>query len=265
MDTFLLAWNPKRWEWSDLDDYSERVRRAGVCHATWSCGTRKTIAPGNRFFLIRLGVEPKGIIGAGRIVSAPFEDAHWDSAREAAGETGWFVEVEFDSLSKQPLISWENLHNPPLDEMHWATQMSGVKIPSPLDSALEALWLTVNLTTEIVIPEELLSTHDFWEGAARKISVNVYERDPAARRACITHYGAKCCVCEFDFGKMYGSIATHYIHVHHIVPLSKVRKSYKIDPINDLRPVCPNCHAVIHLRRDPYEIEEVKAFLRQAS
>ena len=33
--------------------------------------------------------------------------------------------------------------------------------------------------------------------------------------------------------------------------------------VEDLRPVCPNCHAVIHLRTDrPYSIEDVKAFLK---
>jgi len=36
--------------------------------------------------------------------------------------------------------------------------------------------------------------------------------------------------------------------VHHLVPISKIGKKYRVDPIKDLRPVCPNCHAVIHLK-----------------
>jgi 5-methylcytosine-specific restriction protein A len=233
--------------------------------ATWSCGTRKTIEAGSRFFLIRLGVEPKGIIGAGRIISSPFEDEHWDAEREAAGEKGWFVSVEFDSLSREPLISWNELHSPPLNTVHWATQMSGVRIPAPQDTVLERVWHAINPGAEIAVPEEFLSTYEFWEGASRKILVNAYERDQKARQACLQHYGVKCLVCSFDFERIYGDIAARYIHVHHIVPLSKIKKGYRVDPIKDLRPVCANCHAVIHLRREPFEIEDVKRFIRTAN
>jgi hypothetical protein len=57
--------------------------------------------------------------------------------------------------------------------------------------------------------------------------------------------------------------ATHgLIHVHHSLQLSRVGKDYKVDPVADLRPVCPNCHAVIHHRPEqPYSIEEVQSFL----
>ena len=34
-----------------------------------------------------------------------------------------------------------------------------------------------------------------------------------------------------------------------------------VDPVRDLRPVCPNCHVVIHLRHPPRAIEEVRAML----
>jgi 5-methylcytosine-specific restriction protein A len=40
-----------------------------------------------------------------------------------------------------------------------------------------------------------------------------------------------------------------------------VRHEYEVDPINDLIPVCPNCHAMIHRRRPAYSIEEVKKML----
>jgi 5-methylcytosine-specific restriction protein A len=91
---------------------------------------------------------------------------------------------------------------------------------------------------------------------------NACERNLEARRRCIEHYGARCVVCGLDFGKVYGEVAEGLIHVHHLKPISEVGESYVIDPVEDLRPVCPNCHAVIHLRREPpYLIEDVISFL----
>ena len=42
-----------------------------------------------------------------------------------------------------------------------------------------------------------------------------------------------------------GREAEGYIHVHHLRGLSDVGGEYVVDPVNDLRPVCPNCHAVL--------------------
>ncbi|HSX81067.1 MAG TPA: HNH endonuclease [Candidatus Saccharimonadia bacterium] len=52
-----------------------------------------------------------------------------------------------------------------------------------------------------------------------------------------------------------------FIHVHHCRPLSEIAGEYVVDPIEDLRPVCPNCHAVIHRRTPPFTIEEVRSML----
>lgn len=103
------------------------------------------------------------------------------------------------------------------------------------------------------------------EGAIRRVEVNAYERDPSARRRCIEAHGTNCCVCGFNFGAVYGPEANGYIHVHHLRPLSEVGASHQVDPVQDLRPVCPNCHAVLHRKNPPYSIEEVREFIRQNS
>ncbi len=104
----------------------------------------------------------------------------------------------------------------------------------------------------------------FSEGSPATITITKYERDPAARHACIQHYGDCCYVCGFSFGKAYGETAQGYIHVHHLREIASAKKEHKVDPIRDLRPVCPNCHAVIHRRKPPLSIKEVKALLREA-
>jgi 5-methylcytosine-specific restriction endonuclease McrA len=116
---------------------------------------------------------------------------------------------------------------------------------------------------EYTASEELPSSStDYVEGAARSILVNAYERNRRAREKCIQHYGRTCAVCAFDLGARYGKPAAGYIQIHHVVPIARARKEYRLNPITDLRPVCPNCHAVIHRREPPFSIDEVKEMLR---
>jgi len=265
MDTYLLAWNPKRWDWKTLADDCETVARGGNARQPWSCGNSKGIAVGSHFFLVRLGSDPKGIVGAGRIASSPYEDLHWDPAREKLGDKTLYVDVDFESLSQNPLIGWAELQNPPLAGFPWATQMSGIRILPPYVQELERLLSLTLGSREIAIAEEISGETNFHEGSLRQIQVNAYERDSAARTACIRHYGAKCFVCGFNFENVYGQIGAGYIHVHHLVPLSQIRWEYSVDPIRDLRPVCPNCHAMIHLRGKPFTLDEVQRFIREVS
>lgn len=112
-----------------------------------------------------------------------------------------------------------------------------------------------------LLPEEVDTPQQYYEGASKQVSVNTYERNAEARTKCIGHHGYKCAVCTFDFEEYYGSIGENYIHVHHIVPLSEIRKEYKLDPIKDLIPVCPNCHAMIHRTQPALSIKQLKSHL----
>lgn len=109
-------------------------------------------------------------------------------------------------------------------------------------------------------PEEISAVDkNLWEGSSQKILVNKYERNPQARKECIAHFGFLCQVCEFDFEKEYGIAGKDFIHIHHLTPISQIKKGYIIDPKKDLIPVCPNCHAIIHKRNPCFTILEVKA------
>jgi 5-methylcytosine-specific restriction protein A len=110
-------------------------------------------------------------------------------------------------------------------------------------------------------PEEVPGGVRLFEGAVRQVLVNAYERNATARAVCIGHYGPVCVACGFNFGSSYGKLAEGFIHVHHIRQLSEIGESYIVDPIADLRPVCPNCHAVIHLGGESRSIEEVRQLL----
>lgn len=116
-----------------------------------------------------------------------------------------------------------------------------------------------------VLPEEIAEGATLCEGSRREITVNAYERNPDARRECIRHYGTSCVVCGFNFEEAYGEVGRGFIHVHHLQPLANIGEEYEVNPKDDLRPVCPNCHAIIHRSRDPYSIDQVKQFLRKSS
>ena len=107
-----------------------------------------------------------------------------------------------------------------------------------------------------------LSNEKYVEGI-RKYELKVVEevsRDPKARSECLHRQGTKCAICGFDSEMLYG--IPGIIHVHHMNPIAKgVRET---DPVENLIPVCPNCHAIIHSKPgyDCYTPDEVREMLR---
>ncbi len=129
------------------------------------------------------------------------------------------------------------------------------------DEELHTAQKRINIAASFRLSEEVASDQKLIEGSVCQVTINSYERNSEARRRCIEHYGASCCVCGFNFEEKFGSVAQGHIHVHHLKPLFEIQKEYEVDPIADLRPVCPNCHAVIHLGGKTRSIEEVRSFL----
>ncbi len=69
---------------------------------------------------------------------------------------------------------------------------------------------------------------------------------------------------RFDFEHTYGVMGHGFIHIHHIKPLSEIGERYEVSTIQDLRPVCPNCHDMIHKQSPPLSIEEIKTLIKSA-
>ncbi|MDD3014649.1 MAG: HNH endonuclease [Candidatus Gastranaerophilales bacterium] len=119
-----------------------------------------------------------------------------------------------------------------------------------------------NIFPEEIVPDDL---HKYTEGAKKQITVNAYERNSKARQDCIKIHGDSCFICGFNFEDFYGSEFKGKIHVHHKKPLSEVSNDYKVNPQEDLVPVCPNCHMIIHSKanREVYTIENVIQFIKR--
>jgi 5-methylcytosine-specific restriction protein A len=99
------------------------------------------------------------------------------------------------------------------------------------------------------------------EGKASELLLTEYERSNAAREACVQLHGFACAACGFDFESVYGEIGTGFIHIHHARPIAGRGGAYQIDPVNDLIPLCPNCHAMAHRREPPVSVAELRMLL----
>lgn len=85
------------------------------------------------------------------------------------------------------------------------------------------------------------------EGGKIHIEQERNYRNPALRQACLEYWGTQCQCCGMDFEKVYGeSLGSGYIEVHHLRPVSSYEDEHQVNPVEDLVPLCANCHAMIH-------------------
>lgn len=269
--TFLLTYNIDKWQWDNFEQAKKSLMDEGRYIDSWSCGNSKKLRTGDRIFLIKLGKEPRGIMASGLVFDSVYEAPHWNEDRRVNGELTNYVNVDFDVI-RNP-ISNDMLLMEQLKEIDskfkWSSQSSGIEIPEHTASKLEILWREMtgsnieNLLRNEIGTEEIFHPERYTEGALTQITVNKYERNVKARKACLEKYGYICRVCNENLAEKYGELGKEFIHVHHIVPLNEIKKEYKINPITDLIPLCPNCHAIIHRKNPAYTPDEIKAILRK--
>lgn len=124
-------------------------------------------------------------------------------------------------------------------------------------------WYACDSCDDIQLAEEIPNPEKYSEGAKALISINAFERSANARRACIRYHGLNCTACGFNFEATYGPLGEDFIHVHHIVPIGAIGCEYSVDPVKDLIPVCPNCHAMIHRVNPPLTIDQLREILNK--
>lgn len=265
MRSFLLTWNPRSWDWTNLAEDLEESRLGRPVEITWRCHNKSPI-PGDQVFLLRQGVEPRGIMGSGEVLSETYRE-------EPEGRR--VVDVQLTTLldpAREGVLLVSKLQAGALADVHWETQSSGIAIPVDAESVLLGRWRrflksrgrTLTVSDPAPTPRNSASNDSsqlMFEGDVRSVVLTEYERDWRARRRCIAYYGVRCTVCEMSFEERYGKSMAGFIHVHHLTPISKIGKKYQVDPIKDLRPVCPNCHAVIHRKREAVSIEKARRLI----
>ena len=267
MATYILTWNPEKWTWPP-EDYAEEVSVTGrgkLFPTGWSCGNTRSIVSGDRVFLFRQHTQ-KGIIGSGFATSNVYEGERWNPSRKRKKQ----LRVDYKSDTLLPVeqrLPVEELMTADLGVPWKNLRASGMRVPDENSPRLDKLWqrhliqIGRNATESIELPEEL-PRRKYVEGATRRVIVDAYERSLKARRRCLEYYGSRCVVCDFSFGEAYGDIGEG-IHVHHLRDLASIGRSYRIDPIKGLCPVCPNCHAMLHQTKPAMTIEALREIVRQ--
>ena len=136
MKAYLFGWNPIKFKWEDLDDDIQKLAINGKLEEDWSVASHKTIKPGDRAYVIRVGVEPKGIFASGIISSEPF-------LASRKGRIYHRINIAIDTLlnpEKQPILTLDILKTGNLAAQTWTPQASGISIRSEIIDELEGLW-----------------------------------------------------------------------------------------------------------------------------
>lgn len=272
MHTFLLTWNPDKWYRQEFVDHAIKATASGNVSANnWSVGNRRYgLTPGDQALLVRQHRD-RGIVASGTFTSEIYEDDHWsgDPKKKAT-----YADVDFDAwLPAEDALSIDALKRD-VPEVTWdRLQAGGVLLGEAVANRLEDLWGkhlgAVGRSAPTTPAKSCRGKADdhidpqLLEGDEKLVVLTKYERNAKARRACIEKWGYGCVVCGFDFEARYGDLGKGYVMVHHLLDLAMCGGEYVVDPINDLRPVCPNCHAMLHRAGRPaMEIKKLRARLR---
>jgi hypothetical protein len=76
------------------------------------------------------------------------------------------------------------------------------------------------------------------------------------RLAALKKWGNRCSCCGYSFADDFDGLRKDCIEIHHLNQLAL--NPGRLVTVDDLRPLCPNCHRAIHTRDPAYSITELK-------
>ena len=143
MSTYLLLWKPKQYNWQRLPYLVHLSEQGWPVPHDWCCQNTTRIRDGDRFFMLRHGVEPSGIMGSGVVISPKPYPGKKDSSKGRGRKRGLFIDVSFDVLLDPdfyPILPTLRLGRGALAAVKWDSPRSGLHIPDAAAAQLEALW-----------------------------------------------------------------------------------------------------------------------------
>jgi hypothetical protein len=133
------VWNPKRWVWreDELNDAITATRSGRTVAVRWTTGGRRSgITVGDRGYLLKLGVAPRGIVGCGTFQSEIYLAEHWDGGDRHSH----YADIDFDVLvdPDDPLPIADLRVVAPTQ--NWQPQGSGVLLRPEYADVVDDLW-----------------------------------------------------------------------------------------------------------------------------
>lgn len=216
-ETFIVLWNPKKRAWSNetRSRRQEEIRETGAFYEEWSLGGRREIQEGDRFYLLKVGAEPRGVIAAGHALGPMFESPHYDKDRAdemiPSADIAWEVLLDVGTLLPTSTLEKE------IPGKHWPIQSSGTKLEGEYAEQLESLWAD-HLLSVAGYPGAAISSAAAEVGSGADIEVE-YTYGTAKRRKHQRKFRRllfnstdhpECFVCGFDQMEM--------LEAAHIIP-----------------------------------------------
>jgi 5-methylcytosine-specific restriction enzyme A len=144
MSVVFLTWNPAKWPWKTLRRDVAAVRRGeSGAEDWWSTGSSRSVKRGDRFYLLKQGKPPRGIMGSGRVTSDWYQREHWDAKRSARGDLVNCADIRFEVLldpDREELLGGPVLQLGTLSRVNWKPQGSGTRVPETAVRELDILW-----------------------------------------------------------------------------------------------------------------------------
>lgn len=138
---WLLSWNPTRWDWIDYEDACEDTKYGETYPIDWACISKQP-AIGDEIFLIKLGPEPRGIIGHGYVTEESHTAGHFDWEKEEKGDQSKYIGVEFNRIldyNSEPILLQSDL-KVQFPNQQWSPQASGIEIKKEVAPDVINLW-----------------------------------------------------------------------------------------------------------------------------
>ncbi len=105
--TYLFTCNLNHPGWDIEDAANETAAGKAITADIWSCGVRRYFDKGGRVFFVKLGNEPRGILGAGKILaSESYYERHHDETKAVRGEKSAYIKGQ-----------WQRILNPDVDKL----------------------------------------------------------------------------------------------------------------------------------------------------
>lgn len=118
------------------------------------------------------------------------------------------------------------------------------------------------------LEKEYIDERTITEGQLKTRTEEYRSRSTLLRNEAFSHYSHNgvidCHACGFDFSMAYPGLGDKTIQIHHLKPVSYMRGealSLK-EALENVRPLCANCHLIVHKKHPPFPINELKSILQ---